>query len=157
MKKSTKKVIRTISAILFIGYVLGMIYFLFFAESYGRVQDPISSYHYNLYPFVEISRFWKYRDQIGTSAMLTNLVGNVVCFIPYGFILPILTSEFRNGFLIVLSGFTISFGVEVIQMAARVGSFDVDDLILNTTGILIGYLLFTICNMIRRKCYGKKI
>ncbi|MDO4519020.1 MAG: VanZ family protein [Eubacteriales bacterium] len=157
MRKQTKKVIRIISAVLFVGYVLCMIYFLFFAESYGRVQDSGSVYHYNLHPFLEIRRFWRYRKQLGMFSVLINIFGNVVCFIPYGFMLPILSKEFRNGFLIVLSGFTISFAVEVIQLATRVGTFDVDDLILNTLGTVLGYFAFTICNKIRRNYYGKKI
>jgi len=44
--------------------------------------------------------------------------------------------------------------VETIQLVWKVGSFDVDDLILNTLGGVIGYLLFWICNKIRRKIYG---
>jgi glycopeptide antibiotics resistance protein len=46
--------------------------------------------------------------------------------------------------------------VEVFQLLTRVGSFDVDDLLLNTIGGLAGYILFVICNAIRRRYHAKK-
>jgi len=44
----------------------------------------------------------------------------------------------------------VSFFVECFQLVTRVGSFDVDDMLLNTLGGVIGYIVFAICNMIRR-------
>lgn len=132
-------------------------YFLFFSEGYGRLAEAEKEYRYNLVPFVEIRRFWIYREQLGVFAVFTNIFGNILGFVPYGFILPIITHRVRNGFLIGLSGFGLSLTVEVIQLVTKVGCFDVDDMILNTLGAVIGYLLFGICNYLRRKRYGKKI
>ena len=87
-------------------------------------------YRYNLVPFVEIRRFWIYREQLGVFALFTNLIGNVLGFIPYGFILPVIHNGLRSGFLIILSGFGLSLCVETIQLVTKVGCFDVDDLIL---------------------------
>lgn len=115
------------------------------------------AYRYNLVPFVEIRRFWIYREQLGIFALFTNIFGNVLGFLPFGFILPIIADRMRSGFLIVLSGFCLSLAVEVIQLWAKVGCFDVDDLILNTLGAALGYLFFVICNYFRRNYYGKKI
>lgn len=49
-------------------YVLLLIYFLFFSEGYGRIAEEERIYRYNLKPFVEIRRFWMYREQVGLSA-----------------------------------------------------------------------------------------
>lgn len=114
-------------------------------------------YRYNLVPFAEIRRFWVYRKQLGFFAVVTNLFGNVVGFFPFGFILPLILPRMRSGWLIVLAGVGFSASVEIIQLAAKVGSFDVDDIILNTVGAALGYLLFFICDHLRRKIYGKKI
>ncbi len=57
----------------------------------------------------------------------------------------------RNGFFIILSGFSISLTVEVIQLITRVGCFDVDDMILNTLGAALGYGIYAVCDKIRRK------
>lgn len=157
LREGTKKVIRGLGVLAFLVYVLLLVYFLFFSEGYGRGVDPESVYRYNLTPFEEIRRFWKYRDVVGDLAFLENIFGNVVGFIPFGFILPVIVPKMNQGFLIVLSGFLLSLGVETIQLFTRVGCFDVDDLILNTIGALAGYILFTICNHIRREYYGKKI
>ncbi len=116
-------------------------------------------YRYNLMPFVEIRRFWKYRDQLGNFAVFSNIFGNVIGFLPWGFILPIIFRRMSRVFLIFLSGFLLSLTVEVIQLISKVGCFDVDDLILNTLGAVLGYVFFVICDHIRRKKYhyGKKI
>lgn len=137
--------------------VLLLTYFLFFSEEYGRVAAEERVYRYNLIPFIEIRRFWIYREQLGVFAVVTNLLGNVIGFIPYGFILPVIARKCRSGFFIILSGFGISLLVETIQLITKVGCFDVDDLILNTLGAALGYLAFAVCNYLRRKCYGKKI
>ncbi len=157
MRKETKHIIRRMGFLLFILYVMLLVYFLFFSEAYGRVADAEREYRYNLVPFVEIRRFWKYREQLGLFALFTNIFGNVLGFIPYGFILPVIFYGLRNGFLITMSGFGLSLCIETIQLVTKVGCFDVDDLILNTLGAMLGYLAFAICNYLRRQYYGKKI
>ena len=132
MKKETKHIIRGLGLVSFTLYVLALVYFLFFSEKYGRAVVTEQEFRYNLVPFVEIRRFWVYRKQLGFAAVFTNLVGNV-------------------------AGFGLSLTVEVIQLITRVGCFDVDDMILNTAGAALGYLLFFICDHLRRKIYGKKI
>lgn len=157
MKKETKRIIRKGGIALFVLYVLLLMYFLFFSEGYGRVAEAERAYRYNLKPFMEIRRFWTYRKQLGTAALFTNIFGNVIGFIPFGFILPIISDRMRSGFLISLSGLGVSLTVECIQLVTKVGCFDVDDLILNTLGAALGYLFFVICNHIRRIYNGKKI
>ena len=157
MKKETKRIIRGLGTVLFILYVLALIYFLFFSEEYGRVAMEERQYRYNLTPFVEIRRFWVYRRQLGFWAVFTNLFGNVAGFLPFGFMLPVITGKMRSGFLITLAGFGLSLTVEVIQLITKVGCFDVDDLILNTLGAAIGYGMFAVCNYLRRRHYGEKI
>lgn len=140
--------------LLFVLYVLLLIYFLFFSEGYGRVAEAQQVYRYNLVPLVEIRRFWIYRKQLGTFAVFSNIFGNVIGFLPFGFILPVIFRRMNSGFLICISGFLLSLTVEVIQLITKVGCFDVDDMILNTLGAVFGYVLFRICNHIRVKVPG---
>ncbi len=146
--------IRRMGILLFVLYVLLLIYFLFFSEGYGRVAEVQQAYRYNLVPFVEIRRFWIYRKQLGTFAVFSNIFGNVIGFLPFGFILPVIFRRMNSGFLICISGFLLSLTVEVIQLITKVGCFDVDDMILNTLGAVFGYVLFCICNHIRMKVPG---
>jgi glycopeptide antibiotics resistance protein len=153
VKKKSAKKIRMTGMLLFIAYLVVLVYFLFFAEVYGRTLAG-RTYRYNLEPLKEIKRFIMYRRDIGLLSVLTNIVGNIVAFIPFGMILPVIRKKTRKFYIIILLSFELSFIVEVIQLISKVGSFDVDDLILNTLGGTIGYLIFYICNRLRRKLYG---
>ncbi|WP_070040534.1 VanZ family protein [Robinsoniella peoriensis] len=153
MKKETKRKIKWISVVLFMFYLILLTYFLFFAESYGRVLSE-REYSYNLQPLKEIKRFWIYREQLGFFAVFTNIIGNVLCFVPFGAIFPVLNRKTRHFVVIVLLSFQFSLIVECIQLISKVGSFDVDDLLLNTIGGMIGYLVFCVCNRVRRNIYG---
>ena len=157
MRKETKTWIRRGGALLFLLYLLALAYFLFFSETYGRVVIGEGEYHYNLIPFQEIRRFWIYREQVRTFAWVSNLLGNVIGFLPFGFILPVIFRNFRSFWSIMFGGFLFSLLVETIQLVTKVGCFDVDDLILNTLGAILGYLAFMLCDKIRRMYYGKKI
>lgn len=153
MKKTTARWIRAIGGLLFIIYLLLLIYALFFSESYGRTGGMVE-YHYNLVPFREIRRYLQYPQVLGTYAVVTNLVGNIVGFLPFGAILPVLKRNMRSFWKILLLSFEFSAMIEVTQLITKVGSFDVDDVILNTLGGVLGYGIFLICNRLRRKYYG---
>ena len=157
MNIRTKKVIRAVGWILFGIYLAGLIYMLFFSESYGRAAFPERQYRYNLEPFQEIRRFLTYWETVGPVAAFLNVGGNVLGFLPFGFLLPVMSSRLRRAVPIILLGFCVSLAVETIQLATKVGIFDVDDLILNTLGAAAGFLVFVLCDMVRRKIYGKKV
>lgn len=125
--------------VLFLIYVAGLCYFLFFAENYGRVFGQ-ENYRYNLVPFKEIERFWTYRRELGVHSFW-NLAGNVLGFVPAGFFIPILWEDKKGFFFTVCVTFQMSLLVEILQLIFRVGSFDVDDLLLNTLGGMLGYIL----------------
>ena len=141
----------------------------------------MQEYHYNLVLFKEIKRFWNYRDQVGLFAMFTNLFGNVIIFMPFGFFMPMasryrsffstlfwsfglslgvesfrLVSRYRSCFSAVFYSFGLSLCVETFQLLTKVGSFDVDDLLLNTIGGLAGYVIFAVCAVIRRRYADKE-
>ena len=148
---------RRVLSVLFIVYLILLFYFLFFSEGFGRTQFG-EEYRYNLTLFKEITRFIRYRHLLGFKAVFINIAGNVIAFMPLGFFLPTLHPKKRNGIVVMIHCFFLSLLVEVTQLAFRLGCFDVDDMILNTLGAALGYVLFLICNHIRRKFhYGKKI
>lgn len=85
------------------------------------------------------------------AAVAANLFGNVAGFIPFGFILPLISRNARGFFFITFSGFTLSLAVETFQLISKLGCFDVDDLFMNTIGAAIGYLMFAVSHYIYRK------
>ena len=151
MKNTTKKKIKAAGAFLFLLYLAGLVYFLFFADRSCGVSFAQRTYRYNLIPFLEIKRFWNYKELLGTTAVLANLLGNVAGFVPFGMILPLVFRNARGFFFITFSGFALSFSVEVIQLLTKLGCFDIDDMILNTIGAAAGYLIFAASHFIYRK------
>ena len=70
-----------------------------------------------------------------------NLAGNVVAFMPFGFFLPILWQKSGKLLYVTFWSFSFSLVVETIQLVYKVGTFDVDDLFLNTLGGIFGYMM----------------
>ena len=132
---------KALMKLLFIIYMCLLIYVVFFAEAMGRT--PQGEYVYNLVPLREIKRFWKYifdNDTLGSIARL-NIFG---IFLPY-------LSEGKLKFILTfLYSFGLSLTIELVQLITRVGSCDVDDIILNTIGGVIGYILWSIYRHIKK-------
>lgn len=73
---------------------------------------------------------------------IISLLGNIVLFIPYGFLLPSLYKI--KGKHVVLLGLSLSLFIELFQLFLPRWT-DIDDIILNTFGTFIGYLLYKYC------------
>ena len=152
MSQKQVKKIRTLGKVLFVLYIFFLLYFLIFSDWYGRTGVS-REYQYNLVLFKEIKRFIEYREELGAFAVFTNLFGNILIFMPFGFFIS-MASRAIGFFMTLFYSFGLSLCVEVFQLLTKVGSFDVDDLLLNTIGGVLGYILFSICNTIRRRHYG---
>lgn len=70
------------------------------------------------------------------------LLGNLLIFVPIGFLVSILFRDLRSSWKILLVGAGISLTIEVLQLILAVRVFDIDDILLNALGTWIGYLLF---------------
>lgn len=148
---------KVFAILLFLIYFAVLFYFLFFSEEMGRTYSE-RMYRYNLIPFLEMKRFIEYRKVLGTEAVVLNIVGNVVAFMPFGFFLPIFSSRCRYFLNTSFYTFELSLLVELLQLVTKVGSFDVDDLILNTLGGVLGFWIYYIGYrfMSQKKRQGKK-
>ena len=137
MKKKT-----IVKIILFIIYIVVLSYLLFLSESMGR-----TNYHtdVNLVPFAEIRRYITRISTIGIVYVGINLLGNIIVMIPFGYALPSLFGQGRKRpILYVLIGMVFSILIEYSQYVTHTGSCDVDDIILNTMGVIIGYIIYAI-------------
>ena len=137
---------RFIGMIFFIIYLLVLCYFLFFAEAFGR-GISLEAHGYNTTPFFEIRRYIDNFDKLGMITVM-NLGGNVLAFMPFGFFRPIIGRRKNAFFRTLIQGCLFSLMVEVIQLLTNVGSFDVDDIILNTFGVFLGYIIFILFKLI---------
>ncbi|MCI8551312.1 MAG: VanZ family protein [Lachnospiraceae bacterium] len=137
---------------MFAFYLAGLVYFMFFAESLGRTETA-EGYRYNLEPFLEIRRCIRYWDVLGPINAGMNLFGNVAAFMPFGFILPMLRFSNRKWHVVTLLSLLCSLCIETVQLISMRGSFDVDDLLLNTLGGFLGYLCFLAAVSLRRQIH----
>ena len=101
-----------------------------------KLQEEI-----NLIPF---------RDGISLSMIL-----NVVMFMPLGFLLPLLWKEYQSLVRTAIIGFCFSCGIAFCQLFNRRVS-DVDDLLMNTLGAILGWLIWIVFSRITHLKYGRR-
>lgn len=141
-----KKIDLKREALLLLMYVnlAVIIRFVFFprATVNGQIQplvfEPgaVFPLRVNLIPIVNILRFDTTRD------LVWNIAGNTAMFIPTGIILPILYRQLNSFWKVTLAGALISLSIELLQLPFASRASDVDDLILNTLGVMIGYGIY---------------
>jgi len=113
----------------------------YFAHQYSRKVISDGWRHANLKPFTTISLFYRSK-RLREEYKYDNLGGNIVGFMPLGFLFPALFFGFRSFWRVTLICFCISLVFETTQLLTGLGSFDVDDIILNTVGGIAGYIVY---------------
>jgi len=137
--KNQKEVIfyREILTLFFMVYVLCLFQIVTF-------EDPLVSSidnHFNLVPLREILRY-----SFGSRLFFKNVVGNLLMFMPYGFFASYFTKMDNKYYALSLIAFA-SITIETTQLAiGRV--FDIDDIILNIIGGMIGYGIYRLLSKI---------
>lgn len=90
----------------------------------------------NFMPFRTIKMYIDYAYKLNS---VENLAGNVLVFMPLGFLLPLVSEELQRFSEVFINVFTFVLGIEVFQLFSAFGAFDVDDILLNCLGAAIGY------------------
>ncbi len=107
-------------------------------------RDVVSFARNNFIPFKEILRY-----KIGSRLFIRNIVGNMLIFLPYGFFTSLIIKP-KNKYVMLSLIVIASISIECVQRSiGRI--FDVDDILLNIIGGMIGYLLYVIMNKIADK------
>ncbi|NOV02550.1 VanZ family protein [Paenibacillus sp. LMG 31457] len=140
-----KKLVRLLVWLCFIGYTSCLLYWMFLG--FGRrslLAFDHFDYDYNVVPFRTIGMYIWNSDSLPIRTRVINLLGNIVVFMPFGVLLPLLFGKARRyrAFLLVFCCPLVV--LEVLQMLLRVGSMDVDDVILNTMGASLAYGLYVV-------------
>lgn len=101
----------------------------------------------NLSPFLTLRTFYSALIHGGLTQKrlaVINLVGNVIMFIPFGYLLPNLYHEFRPYLRFFIKSLALICLVELLQLFTLLGVMDVDDVILNMLGFSLGYCIHKI-------------
>ncbi len=101
----------------------------------------------NTIPFASVKKI--YYSNKSTTYKFKNIAGNIIGFMPLGFLLPFLAFR-RFGFILsIITVCLISCGFEYIQLYTGCGVFDIDDIILNSLGGTIGALAWGVWRLIQ--------
>ena len=148
-----KKVVWKREALLLLMYInlavlIRFVFYPFFTVN-GEVQpliinmSSLQPLRVNLIPFVNILDY-----DIKREAAI-NIIGNISMFIPTGVIMPILYKRLDCFWKVLLAGAGLSFVIEVIQLLFPGSVTDIDDLILNTLGVAVGYGVYAACKRLK--------
>jgi glycopeptide antibiotics resistance protein len=131
----------------FVLYLVCLLKLLLFSRT------PDSARSLNLIPFASISDYLFSDSAEVKRFAIGNVIGNVVAFVPLGAFLPLMrrkTGLWTNLLIVVCASVT----VEIVQGVFGVGASDIDDVILNTLGGLVGILFFTLLRLLLR-CWSR--
>lgn len=115
----------------------------------GKIQPLIFDgtkafpFRINMIPFVHLMDYPIFRE-----AML-NLIGNTTMFIPLGVVWPSVFKDLNTHKKVILAGVGVSLCIEILQLPFYDRVTDIDDLILNTLGYLIGYGILLLVRKLR--------
>ena len=127
---------KELISLIFIVYILCLFHVVTFQDNNYGVS--------NFVPFKEIFRY-----DIGTDKFIKNVMGNILLFIPYGFLSSYYLNNKKFSVITILTIIT-TFTIETVQYyIGRV--FDIDDIILNLLGSIVGFLIYVGLNAIKNK------
>jgi len=120
---------------------LGFIIYMMLLFRIVTFQD-VNYSDFNIIPFKEMFRY-----EFGSKLFIKNVVGNMIMFVPYGFFISYILKERKPWNIILLSIFA-SCTIEITQY--RIGRvFDIDDILLNLIGGVLGYICYIVILKLR--------
>ena len=99
----------------------------------------------NWIPFVNLFDYPEMRD------VLINVIGNTAMFIPLGIVWPSVYKGLDTHWKVISAGIGFSLFIEILQLPFYDRVSDVDDLLLNSLGFIIGYLLYLLAKLVSKK------
>lgn len=111
-----------------------IVYILLLFELLTGTENSLGS-GFNIVPFQEISRY-----KLGSPMFIYNVLGNIFIFVPFGYFVSRAVKP-KNVVTIIIDAIITSLTVELVQL--KIGrSFDIDDIMLNMLGAILGYFIF---------------
>lgn len=144
MKPSSKKLV-IIFRVAGIVYGLVLIYVLFLhrigIENRWTYTEYLN-YMSNFIPFLSVYNLvtTPYFSSSVIFDFLKNFVGNILLFIPWGFLLPLYFKRFQAFKQFIITTIITILIIESIQLFAMLGAFDIEDILLNAFGACVGFL-----------------
>ena len=154
---ASKKLLKLNLVIYCLIYTVTIFTLTLFDEIFGRQgftfihwnMDLLKSYmslSFNIIPFKTIKLFTRGYQYglVSFNAYFTNVFGNILVFMPYGFFIPMLLKKINTYIKFLIFIFLIVILIEIMQFFTMSGSFDIDDIMLNLLGASISYGIYRI-------------
>ncbi|SDQ76691.1 VanZ like family protein [Chryseobacterium soldanellicola] len=120
--------------IIIIPYTLFLLYLMFLGMGRFQYEDNLL----RIKPIISTIDFIK--DTISLKVILIIVLGNIVMFIPFGF-LGWIFPRFKDLKTLIFAFIPAITIVETLQYFTRMGIFEVDDILMNTFGVFLGFLI----------------
>jgi glycopeptide antibiotics resistance protein len=126
--------LKKIYKILIVPYTLFLLYLMFLGMGRSQYEDNLITVEpvFSTIKFIQGAMSWK--------EIVIIVIGNIVMFIPFGF-LGWVFPKLMDLKILVLNFIPAITIVEAFQYFTRMGIFEVDDILLNTFGVYLGFLL----------------
>ncbi len=145
MEKTNKNFVPYVFFFLYCGIMIWLLFFGTRQPNYGEYWAQVAG-NYSVKPLYTIRNYlWVLQHSSNASLIrhcAVNLIGNVLLFIPAGYFFPRLWRFFRPFWRFFLTVFFLLLLIEGLQLFSLRGRLDVDDILLNLTGLTMGYLLY---------------
>ena len=112
-----------------LGFYMSYVVYLTLSGREAGSRDGI-----NLEPFSTL---------IGPNGITVVGIENILLFVPFGILIPLIWKNCRKCYKVALLGFFLSFAIENVQLFTGRGYFELDDIILNTAGSIAGYIIYS--------------
>lgn len=150
-KKQIPVAFRVLTGSCFILYLLLLIKLIVFKNPLERSPLAAGTWSWemvrahletaNFMPGHTIRLYLRHWERLGQIAF-RNLVYNVVAFVPFGIAVPVLLDRRHSFWFTAISGTLFSVAIELTQLITLLGECDIDDVILNGAGVILGWLFF---------------
>lgn len=137
--RGTYKLFKIVLIIFFIVYIFCLAFLTLFSRFYGR---GYLHHGINIIPLRTITQYLT--QSSNRNITITNIWGNIEAFIPMGFLLPIIFKKLNKFKKVFASVLIVSLLIEVLQYITGTGASDIDDVILNVLGGILGYLIYKV-------------
>ena len=163
MKKNCKKVWKFV----FLVYILILIKLIVFKYPWEYLMDIVKSWEKgvvleglataNFTLGKSIRMYIKYFNKFPFWNGFANLAGNILVFIPFGFLLPKAYPKCGRWWRVFYCAIGFVMCIELFQLFSAFGAFDVDDILLNVLGSVIGYSIFAVMRKVKIRIRAGRI
>lgn len=134
---------RRVVTVLFVTYCLFLLWLTIFSRKSRAVERVFK------WQLLWSYRAWIAREPYGKTESIQN-INNILAFIPFGLLFP--QKQLR---LLIIAALVFSSTIEIVQFAANLGWCEIDDVICNTLGAVLGWLLWIGIKRVKEKRNAK--